>query len=556
MRAVRALSMMRAALPRTSPTSRSSCARAIFSDCVMMAVARGGNRSARAQLLFHGSAMPAARAAPRPAPTRAAPCRRTAATAGRPPRLPRRAGLSCRAAFAPRSWLAHGASPAGRARRARLASRARRGAPPLQQRSDGRAELGGRLHRTHTRGGEGGILVGCRPAAPGDDRARVPHALARRRGDAGDVGDDRLADEAADVVGSCLLVAAADLPHQDDAARARIALEQLEHIDEIHAAHRVAADADAGALTESDLGGLKHRLVGERAGARHDAHDALLVDEAGHDPDLALSGSDHAGTVGPDETRRGSRERRLDAHHVVDRYALGDAHHQLDAGIRRLEDRVGRARRRHVDHAGGGAGGTHRVPHRIEYRQAEVLLAAAAGRDAADELRAVVERGLRMKGPLPAGEPLTDDPRVAIDQDAHAVPRASATTLRAASVRSAAAVMVRPLFASSARARSALVPSSRTTTGTGTPTFFTALMMPSAMRSQRTMPPKMFTSTARTREFDRMRPNAALTRSAVAPPPTSRKFAGCPPCSLIRSMVAIASPAPFTMQAMLPSSET
>ena len=46
------------------------------------------------------------------------------------------------------------------------------------------------------------------------------------------------------------------------------------------------------------------------------------------------------------------------------------------------------------------------------------------------------------------------------------------------------------------------------------------------------------------------------SRSGVAPPPTSRKFAGSPPCSLMRSIVAIARPAPFTMQAMLPSSET
>jgi hypothetical protein len=40
----------------------------------------------------------------------------------------------------------------------------------------------------------------------------------------------------------------------------------------------------------------------------------------------------------------------------------------------------------------------------------------------------------------------------------------------------------------------------------------------------------------------------------VAPPPTSRKFAGDPPKCLMMSMVAMASPAPFTMQPMLPSS--
>ena len=42
--------------------------------------------------------------------------------------------------------------------------------------------------------------------------------------------------------------------------------------------------------------------------------------------------------------------------------------------------------------------------------------------------------------------------------------------------------------------------------------------------------------------------------SALAPPPTSRKLAGSPPASLMMSMVAMARPAPFTMQPTLPSS--
>ena len=40
---------------------------------------------------------------------------------------------------------------------------------------------------------------------------------------------------------------------------------------------------------------------------------------------------------------------------------------------------------------------------------------------------------------------------------------------------------------------------------------------------------------------------ASFTCDAVAPPPTSKKFAGDPPCNLMISMVAIASPAPFTI---------
>ena len=46
---------------------------------------------------------------------------------------------------------------------------------------------------------------------------------------------------------------------------------------------------------------------------------------------------------------------------------------------------------------------------------------------------------------------------------------------------------------------------------------------------------------------------ASVTFSAVAPPPTSRKLAGSPPNSLMVSIVAMARPAPFTRQPMLPS---
>src|SRR5271163_1050561 len=47
---------------------------------------------------------------------------------------------------------------------------------------------------------------------------------------------------------------------------------------------------------------------------------------------------------------------------------------------------------------------------------------------------------------------------------------------------------------------------------------------------------------------------ACATCSAYAPPPTSKKLAGIPPAYLMMSIVAIARPAPFTMQPTLPSS--
>ena len=49
---------------------------------------------------------------------------------------------------------------------------------------------------------------------------------------------------------------------------------------------------------------------------------------------------------------------------------------------------------------------------------------------------------------------------------------------------------------------------------------------------------------------------AFSTRSAFAVPPTSKKFAGFPPDNLMISIVAIAKPAPLTIQPTFPSSFT
>src|SRR6202140_3988485 len=516
------------ALPCTSPTRRLSCASAIRKE----------------SLMCHRSSAP---------PALPGALRRARCLAGR------EAARRCRARFRPRhgpfGWPRgtperfRGGSRRPRCRRTCRGAAPGARAPLTQQLIHGRTQLGGRFHRTNA--GRLGALA-ARDDAPG-----VPQALARGSGDAGDIGDHGLGNEPADVMRGGFLVAATDFTHENDALGARIALKELQHIDEVHAAHRVTADADAGALAEPDVGGLEYGLVGERARARHDADAALLVNEARHDADLAFLRRDDARAVGADQARSGAGQHRLHAHHVIHRDAFGDAHRQLDARIDGLQNRIRRPGRRPVDHAGRGAGRAHRVPHRVEYRQSQVLLSAAARSHAAHEPGAVGQRCFRVKGALLAGKSLADHPGVAVDQNAHAPPfAASPTPLRAASARSAAAVIASPLLASFARASCALVPSSRTTTGTLTPTFFTALITPSAMVSQRTMPPKMFTSTARTRELDRISSNAAVTRSLVAPPPTSRKFAGRPWCSLIRSMVAIASPAPFTMQAMSPSRDT
>ena len=61
----------------------------------------------------------------------------------------------------------------------------------------------------------------------------------------------------------------------------------------------------------------------------------------------------------------------------------------------------------------------HRLLHRVPDREALVGGAALAGRDAADDLRAVLLAARGVEGALLAGDPLHDDARGLVDEDAH-----------------------------------------------------------------------------------------------------------------------------------------
>src|SRR5690606_5517759 len=246
---------------------------------------------------------------------------------------------------------------------------------------------------------------------------------------------------------------------------------------------------DAGALPQAASGRLVNGLVSQRARARHDADHAWLMDVARHDADLRAARSDDARAIRPDQPGAAALQHGFDADHVEHRHALGDADDELDAGVGRFEDRVRRERRWHVNDANRGAGRALRVRDGIEDRQPEVLLAAAARRHAADHLRAVGQALLRVERALLAGQALANNFRLGVDQNAHAVPPARATTFEAASVNPVAATTSSPLSASSCRPFSTFVPSSRTTTGTPTCTWRTAASTPSAITSQRTIPP-------------------------------------------------------------------
>ena len=83
-----------------------------------------------------------------------------------------------------------------------------------------------------------------------------------------------------------------------------------------------------------------------------------------------------------------------------------------------------------------------------------------------------------------------------------------------------------------------------------------ASTIPWATRSQRTIPPKILTKIAFTFGSLKINLNAVSTLLASAVPQTSKKFAGSPPDCLIKSIVAIAKPAPLTIQPTFPSRST
>src|SRR5205814_7015790 len=163
----------------------------------------------------------------------------------------------------------------------------------------------------------------------------------------------------------------------------------------------------------------------------------------------------------------------------------------------------------------------------VELRQAEMRGAALARGDAAHDLGAIGDRLLGVEGALGAGEAMADDLRILVDQARHQRASLTAFTIfSAASARFSPEMMGSPEFARIFLPRSTLVPSSRTTRGTCRLTSRAAATTPSAMTSQRMMPPKMLTRMPSTLGSRRMILNAAVTRSLVAPPPTSRKLAG------------------------------
>src|SRR5580658_6030498 len=216
-------------------------------------------------------------------------------------------------------------------------------------------------------------------------------------------------------------------------------------------------------------------------------------------------------------------------HHVENRDSLGDADDELDAGCRGFEDSVGGKLGRHIADADVGAGRFARLLDGVENGNAFEVGAALAGHHARDHLRSVFAACARVQLAGGAGDSLGEDAAVLVDENAHRETPIAWVTRRAASAMSLAAITLIPDSARIFLPSTTLVPSILTTSGTLSLTCWAASTTPWASTSQRMMPPKMLISTALTRGSPSRMRNAAATFSVLAPPPTSRKFAGSAP---------------------------
>ena len=113
----------------------------------------------------------------------------------------------------------------------------------------------------------------------------------------------------------------------------------------------------------------------------------------------------------------------LHLHHVIDRDAFGDGHDQIQRGIRRFQDRVRGEGRRNKNGGNGRAGLAGGLGHRVEDRDffAGMFkdLAPLARRDPGHDLRAVIERELRVPGAETARDPLHENLGLGSDKDGH-----------------------------------------------------------------------------------------------------------------------------------------
>ena len=128
------------------------------------------------------------------------------------------------------------------------------------------------------------------------------------------------------------------------------------------------AYAHASGLADAKGCELVHGFVGKRAAARDHTHPAGHVNVAGHDSYLALAAwRNEARTVRADKAGRLAFKELRNAHHVHNRYALGYAGNEGDAGVGGLQDGVRGEGGGHEDQRNVGARLVHGLSYGVEY---------------------------------------------------------------------------------------------------------------------------------------------------------------------------------------------
>ncbi len=153
---------------------------------------------------------------------------------------------------------------------------------------------------------------------------------------------------------------------------------------------------------------------------RLDEPDPALAEDLGRDdPDVCLPRRERAGAVGAEHRDSLRPDVVVNPQHLVGREPLRDADHGPDPGVNGLVDGIRREARGDEDHGRVRAGLVHCLGDSVEDRHAVDVRTALPGRDACDDVRAVVAVANPVERALPAGEPLDDEPRVVVDDDRH-----------------------------------------------------------------------------------------------------------------------------------------
>lgn len=257
-----------------------------------------------------------------------------------------------------------------------------------------------------------------RAFAAGDDRAGMTHPASRRRGLAADESNDGLFDMGLDVFGGFFFGAASDFTNHNNGVGIRVVVEQLDGVFLRRADNRIAADANAGGLADPQAGQLADSFIRQCAAALNDPDPALKMNAGGHNADFAFAWRNDARAIGADQANAARLNIMKGFDHIQRRNAFGDADDQGDARVGGFHNRVGGERRRNVNDGHIRAGFFDGVGDRIEDRKAFVRRAAFAGRDAADNVRAVIAHLQGVESSFLAGESLDNQTSVFINQNA------------------------------------------------------------------------------------------------------------------------------------------